>query len=353
MNPSRPALQRATALRPLGPLLAEGGIALDDVLAGTGVAAEDLQPDRFIPYAAVATILERAATLTGREDFGLELGLRQGLVALGPVGEVMRRAATLGEALADFAAFQIANSTGATVYLHGTANEIFLGYGIYDGAGAASPQLHDAVVAIGATLVAALTGGAIRPTEIATVRPLPADPAPWRRLGAPVGFGQEQTGLYLGRAAAATPLPGADRAARDAALAALAPALALAPWGWAGRTRHAMRSLLLEGRSAMPEVAAHLDIHPRSLHRALAREGSGFEAIRDDVRLAVARELLALTPLPVGSLALTLDYASPSAFIHAFRRWTGSSPAAWRAAQQPAAGRAEHAGADRHQPEAP
>ena len=39
---------------------------------------------------------------TGRDDIGMLLGQRQTLAALGPLGNAMRHAATLGEAIAAF-----------------------------------------------------------------------------------------------------------------------------------------------------------------------------------------------------------------------------------------------------------
>ncbi len=87
---------------------------------------------------------------------------------------------------------------------------------------------------------------------------------------------------------------------------------------------------ILEGRSNMPDVAHHLGVGPRSLRRALAREDTTFEAVRDAVRVAVARDLLSMSTLSVGDLASMLDFASPATFIQAFRRWTGDTPAAWR-----------------------
>jgi AraC-like DNA-binding protein len=57
---------------------------------------------------------------------------------------------------------------------------------------------------------------------------------------------------------------------------------------------------------------------------------SSFEAIKDEVRHATARELLMLGALDVADIAFTLDYASASSFIHAFRRWSGMSLGQWR-----------------------
>lgn len=78
-------------------------------------------------------------------------------------------------------------------------------------------------------------------------------------------------------------------------------------------------------------MAAHLGTTPRTLRRALDAEGTTFEEIRDRVRFAMARELLDLTGLQAAHIALTLDFATPSAFVRAFRRWTGCTPSVWRA----------------------
>jgi AraC-like DNA-binding protein len=72
---------------------------------------------------------------------------------------------------------------------------------------------------------------------------------------------------------------------------------------------------------------------PRSLRRHLDAEGLSFEAVRDDVRFTVARELLEMTHLPIGEISAALAFASHSAFDQAFRRWSGTSPTAWRRGQ--------------------
>jgi AraC-like DNA-binding protein len=68
------------------------------------------------------------------------------------------------------------------------------------------------------------------------------------------------------------------------------------------------------------------------LRRHLAEEGITFEAVRDDVRFVLARELLALTDLPIGEISASLVFSNQTAFVRAFRRWSGSTPSQWRAA---------------------
>jgi AraC-like DNA-binding protein len=300
------------------------------VLDGTGLTAGTLLAEPFIPYDAYLTILRKSVERTGREDFGLLLGARQTLATVGPLAQAVRSSATLGAALADFTAFQISNSTAAVNYLHRQDDWVLWGYGSYNPSLEISPYAHDMVLGAGTAIVRELTGGAVKAAEYTSIRWKPADTGPWQRLGAKVRFGEAETGLLIAVRDMSAPLPAADRQARDDAFRRLTAMADLAPWGWAGRTRHALRALLLEGRSRMSEVAQHLDVHPRTLRRALSAEGTTFEELRDSVRLAMAQELLSMSSLEIADLALTLDYATPSTFIHAFRRWTGVTPAAWR-----------------------
>ena len=332
MRASSPrAMQRAASLVQLPALLADLGATLDDVLGGTGVTADDLRADNYIPFAAYLAILDRAAAATGCDDIGLRLGKRLTLAALGPVGEAMRCAATLGEALSDFATFQISNSSGGAVYLHRTGDVYAIGYGVYEPGPHISPHLHDVILGVGSNIIRELTRGAVQPLEIHSVRATPADLRPYRQLAdCPIRFGQGQTCMFLSEAAMAAPLPLANRAAHDERLADLTLLLEKTPWGMAGRVKHSLRSLMLVGRTGMPDMARHLEMHPRSLRRALAKEGTSFEAIKQEVRHAAARELLALTPLAIGDISMTLDFASQSSFVHSFRSWSGVTPTRWR-----------------------
>jgi AraC-like DNA-binding protein len=328
-------MQRAASLLHLFPLLTKLGVDPREALEGSGVSAEDIRPDSYIPYASYLQILDRAASLSRCADFGLRLGRLQSLASLGPVGQLMRHAATLGEALTDFVTFQISNSTGATVYLHASAGDFAFGYGVYDANMRTSRHIYDLVVGVGCNLVRDLTGGKIEPLEILMIGPAPADLAPYRALTrGPLRFEQSETCLILPRRALQHPLDTADLAAREKILPDLYQRLLQAPWGMSNRVRHALRSLMLTGVHSMREVAAHLDIHPRTLRRQLLAEGVTFEAIKDEVRDAVARQLLSLTQLPAADVGLSLGYSTPSSFIHAFERWSGLSPTRWRQQQR-------------------
>lgn len=81
------------------------------------------------------------------------------------------------------------------------------------------------------------------------------------------------------------------------------------------------------------DVARTFELSERSLRRQLADEGTSFRDLVARARSSKARELLLNTRLSVEAVAQQLGYAEAAAFIHAFQRWEGCTPAAWRRRQ--------------------
>lgn len=95
--------------------------------------------------------------------------------------------------------------------------------------------------------------------------------------------------------------------------------------------------------AGMDEIARQLTLSTRTLRRRLAEAGTNYRALVDEVRQALAEELLDTGVLSVEDVAYRLGYAEASSFIYAFKRWTGMTPAAFarrfRAARQAPPGR--------------
>ncbi len=67
------------------------------------------------------------------------------------------------------------------------------------------------------------------------------------------------------------------------------------------------------------------------MHRRLSAFGTTFHALADEVRFELAQQMLEISTMDVRQIAQALDYADASAFTRAFRRWSGNTPARWRA----------------------
>jgi AraC-like DNA-binding protein len=327
---NRPAaIQRAGVFAELPGLLAEAGIDPAAVLKPSGIDRATLSPDTRLPFACILAAIERAAVAMDCPHLGLLLGQRFTLAHHGPIGRLMQSAPSLGQALLDFIAWQPGYSSGAIVYLGRVGEDHALGYGA---AGAGSRILYDCVMSVGIRLIGALTGGKVRAEEVHFSHRQPKDRLAYLRCleAVPVRFNQQRVCIVLSSCAMEFRLPGADpRLHRRIGAELREMVKSLSPDARA-RTRHALRRTLQRGDAGMTAVAGELAMHPRTLRRRLAAEETSFETVLDATRYDIARELIELTDLPIGDIGMALAYASHSGFTDAFRRWSGTSPSAWR-----------------------
>ncbi len=80
-----------------------------------------------------------------------------------------------------------------------------------------------------------------------------------------------------------------------------------------------------------PEIAKLMGVSIRSLTRALADEGSSYNALFAAVQAERAMNLLVNRRLTTAEVGYRLGYSDPAAFTRAFTAWTGQSPGRWRA----------------------
>ena len=278
------------------------------------------------------TFLDRASTQTGIAHIGLLVGLRFDLSRHhGPIGRLMMTAPTLRQALLDYVAWQPGYSSGAIVYLQEFGDECAFGYGTFAAAAPGSRILHDLVIGVGMRMLQLLSGGQVRPVEIHFSNRQPEDLASYRMLlPFEKKFSQNRTCFFLGSEQLSLPIKGGNALERRELLEKIESAIWPSPPTLTQRVNHSLRHVLHYNKPTMPFVAAELGIHPRTLRRRLADENTTFEALRNEMRFALTCELLEMTELSVGEIAEFLAFASPGVFSESFRRWSGSSPSAWR-----------------------
>jgi AraC-like DNA-binding protein len=78
------------------------------------------------------------------------------------------------------------------------------------------------------------------------------------------------------------------------------------------------------------DIAATLQLSPRTLQRKLAEAGVSFQQILDETRHELALSYLQNADFSLSDIAFLLGYREQSAFQHAFKEWTGVTPGAWR-----------------------
>ena len=77
-------------------------------------------------------------------------------------------------------------------------------------------------------------------------------------------------------------------------------------------------------------IAATLGLSERALRRRLAAAGTSFRALADGVLEPLAKRFLRESALSVAQVSERLGYSEPANFVRAFRRWTGTTPQAFR-----------------------
>lgn len=98
---------------------------------------------------------------------------------------------------------------------------------------------------------------------------------------------------------------------------------------WTARVRDIIRRRLKE-IPELNDVADTLDIHPQTLRRRLASEGTTFKDIKNQVRRDTALHFLGKQGLSIEEIAHRAGFSESSAFIRAFKGWTGITPYTYR-----------------------
>lgn len=155
-------------------------------------------------------------------------------------------------------------------------------------------------------------------------------------LGCPVRFGSDAVRFHLLNANLQQRFPTADAVAHQFYLSQCEQLLAAqgaeqAERRLADKVNQHLR-LFNDGFPDAAAVARAFGMAERTLRRQLSQEQVSFRQLLEEVRYGRARELLA-AGLAVDDIAHRLGYAEAPAFIHAFQRWAGQSPAAFRRAQ--------------------
>lgn len=101
------------------------------------------------------------------------------------------------------------------------------------------------------------------------------------------------------------------------------------PLHWHERALHLLRGDLSRHWQA-EELATHLAMSPATLRRKLASEGISFRRLLQDARMEQALGLVSASSEPLGAIAASCGYQSPSRFAAAFQRHYGMSPSQLR-----------------------
>lgn len=160
---------------------------------------------------------------------------------------------------------------------------------------------------------------------------LPRPDAYREHFGCDVEFGADDARLYFSSAILDQPMPQSDPESTRHLQQQCQ--MLIAKLTTHGNFVDEVRMLILERPAYFPDiefVAEKMAMSTRTLRRRLKEQGSSYRELLDEVRFGLAREYLSGTELPMDEISRLVGYTEPGSFSHAFRRWSGESPTAWR-----------------------
>ncbi|WP_051060401.1 MULTISPECIES: AraC-like transcriptional regulator QhpR [Acidocella] len=317
------------------PLLQDLGTDADRVFGPAGVDASGLRADSEggLALSSYVEVMERAALLSGRADFGLLYGRDFPASSHGLVGDLALAAPSIGTALRQLTDLFPLHQQASEARLVAEGGLLRLEYRIVDWRIFERRQDAELTIAMFQNILRTAYGPGFRAEEVQFEHPAPGDARAHEAVfGAPVFFGQRTNAIIFRPGDLTRRMPGAD-AGRFAALAAqvyqrrlpgkIVPLEA--------RVRAEIRSRLPEGAPPVAEVAQALGLARWTLQRRLAENGLTYAQAVQDVRRALAASYLGQAHLPISGVAQLLGYAELSPFSRACKRWFGAAPERIRA----------------------
>ncbi|MEM8560720.1 MAG: AraC family transcriptional regulator [Pseudomonadota bacterium] len=310
-------------------MLESQGCSRDALLAGTSLADSGLANiGARVRDRDFAALTDNALKLTGDPALGLELGLHLNLSAHAVLGQAFMTCRDLGQVIDLF-----------LKYYHLLAPAMHLEYEVVEGAcvltivsSVSDLPMEFTFELLGAGMLNTLRG--LLNTQDLTLRleapyPAPAHVDRYHEVFGPnVRFNCVAARISFDEALLHTSLPLSNNALRQLYEDECARLLAdmQEETSIAEQTLQLMRKL--EGQyPQMPQMAAMLNLSPRTFRRRLEEEQHSYQHLLDQVRAEHATRYLQNTRLPISNIAYLIGFNDASNFRRAYQRWTGKSPA--------------------------
>ncbi len=289
-----------------------------------------------------ASTYEHMAWMSSRPDFAalvLDMVRRHTPASLGVVGLACKTAASLGEALVRHGRYQTLINRTARYDAMVDGDTVRLEETRFGPATTGSIRLSDYTVLVAVQLLRSFLGPDVPILALHSRRDAlsTAERRAWEGFaGAPILTGYAKAALVCPVGLMVQPL-----VSHDTELSAYFANLLqqsspdLQEQGWGARVRAALEQRLADGTPTADSVSRGLGLGVRTLARRLAEEGHTFGELLTAVRRDRARHLLADEKVTQAEVAFLLGYRDQASFHRAFRRWFGTTPAAFRQTLRP------------------
>lgn len=326
------AFVRVGPLMSIPSLLREFDCSPEQILGDAGLSLAQFEdPDTEISFLAGSRMLASCVAATGCQHFGLLMGEQAGSSSLGLSGFILRFAPNVGAALQALLRHMELHDQGGVPVVTTRGEISSLGYAIHLPDIEAADTIYDHSTTVACNIMRDLCGQTWNPTQVLLTRRRPSDLTPYKSFfRAPLRFDAEQNAVTFPTTLLDHPLTSADPALFRHLEKEANGLHDSRPLNTTGSVHRLLRQSLAGGHFAAGDIASQLDMHERTLHRHLKKEGTTFRRELEGIRYEVARQLLSESKTPLSGIANALGYAESSTFIRSFKRWSGTTPAQWR-----------------------
>lgn len=291
-------------------------------------------PEARIPDAVLFRLYELGAEATGDECFGLHIGERVDMRGFDVLGYAVLSSRTLGDALERAARYYAIWTDGTELAIERAGRAARVRYAYRGRRGVEVRHECESTLAMVLAAARAATGVGLVPKRVTFEHAAPSDDTEHRRLfGVRPRFGAEANEVVFDAEMLDLGMVSADAGLCDVldrhatSLLAERPASAATT---ADRVRAALRRALGGGDPSLEAMARALGLSARTLQRRLRDEGTSHQELLDAMRREMAERYLERSDVALCEVAYLLGYSEPAAFHRAFRRWTGTTPTAFR-----------------------
>lgn len=320
----------------LADMAMERGLPLRELFAGTGLDEPDLKdPSRMISLEEEYRVIRNLQRHCGNEaGLGFEAGSRYRFTTLGSLGFALVSSPTLRKAFEISVRYADLGASLIRVVLDAEGRDLRAGFKENELPADLRQFAVERTMAVGLTIYRYLLGRPVIPRAMDFTSARPSDVGVYERFaGVTPSFGMPKSLLILKEEDVEEPLVHGNamalRMAEEHCQQLLEAVRVRGGLAEVVRQQIAARS---DGIADMSTVASALCMSERTLRRRLQDEGTTYLELCDRVRESMAERLLTLSRLPVDQIADRLGYSEPASFIHAFKRWKGRTPKAFRAA---------------------
>ena len=334
--PAQPTIASGAVAKLLAtlPVLGLDPHTVCDEIGFDASACAHIGTDARVPLSVLHALWEVVIARVPRADLALVVADRYDPGDYGLVGFVAIASPSLGEALAQVARYIRLWTDEPGIHLH-SDGRLELAYHAPLGD---RPGLHRATEATLAELLHAARRVMQRHLVPREVRFRHPPPEPAGRdvfaayFGAPVCFDAPTTEMLLSAEDLARPLPRMDAQLCGFLRQMASDALKVrgTPDALLDQMRRIIGEELPRGLPGVDVVARRIGMSGRTLRRRLEAEGTTFREVIDRTRAEMAESYVRDRRLPLSEVAFLLGFSEPSAFTRAFKRWTDSTPGAWR-----------------------